>query len=140
MYSDGKPLWLVAGGDPAGEVTCESVAGLRGDIAVLRAFSERPQCIRQPVLLLLLFITLKQDPWWAFTVPRVPLGPACLRAPLAKRAGAFVAAGEVKTCEGLMIYAEALPVAVSSTGTQTPAAFTVTDLCRCLKSALLPGP
>lgn len=27
---------------------------------------------RQPVLLLLLFITLKQDPWWAFTVPRLP--------------------------------------------------------------------
>lgn len=36
--------------------------------------------------------------------------------------------------------AEALPVALSSTETQTPAAFTVTDLCRSLMSALLPGP
>lgn len=36
--------------------------------------------------------------------------------------------------------AEALPVALSSTETQTPAAFTVTDLCQSLMSALLPSP
>lgn len=36
--------------------------------------------------------------------------------------------------------AEALPVALSSTETQTPAAFTVTDLCLPLMSTLLPSP
>ncbi|KAK1885500.1 Methylxanthine N3-demethylase NdmB [Dissostichus eleginoides] len=54
---------------------------------------------RQPVLLLLLFITLKEDPWRVFTVPRFP---SVLHA--SKRAGAFVLR----------------PVAPSST--QTPAA------------------
>lgn len=31
----------------------------------------------------------------------LPLGSACFHAPLAKRAGAFVVGGEVKTCKGL---------------------------------------
>lgn len=34
----------------------------------------------------------------------LPLGSACFHAPLAKRAGAFVVGGEVKTCKGLIIY------------------------------------
>ncbi|MEQ2264730.1 hypothetical protein XENORESO_017718, partial [Xenotaenia resolanae] len=38
--------------------------------------------LRQPVLPLLLLITLKKDPWWVFMVPRFPLGPACFHAPL----------------------------------------------------------
>ncbi|TNN88335.1 hypothetical protein EYF80_001551 [Liparis tanakae] len=50
---------------------------------------------QQPALLLLLFITLKEDPWRVFTVPRFPLGSACFHAPLAKRAGAFVVGGEL---------------------------------------------
>lgn len=35
---------------------------------------------RRAMLLLSLFITLKQDPWWAFTVPRFHPGSACFHA------------------------------------------------------------
>lgn len=59
---------------------------------------------REPVLLLLLFITLKQDPWRVFTAPRFPSVLHASMLPFAKRAGAFVVEGGgrggVKTCKG----------------------------------------
>lgn len=48
---------------------------------------------REPVLLLLLFITLKQDPWRVFTAPRFPSVLHASMLPFAKRAGAFVVEG-----------------------------------------------
>lgn len=41
-------------------------------------------------LLLLLFIPLKQDPWWVFTVPCFPPGSACFHAPPSRQVGAFI--------------------------------------------------
>ncbi|KAI4806518.1 hypothetical protein KUCAC02_017338, partial [Chaenocephalus aceratus] len=49
----------VVGGDLAGKVKVS-----KGGFSQWRS--------RQPVLLLLLFITLKEDPWRVFTVPRFP--------------------------------------------------------------------
>lgn len=51
--------------------------------------------------------------------------------------------GSVSPLKAVRLYcgaAEAQPVALSSTETQTPAAFTVTDLCLPLMSALLASP